>query len=171
MNSFQIASCAVFCAIVTFAKIASYIIPPLRTMVALIIIAGFSFGSFNACVIATVSVLVSGCFLGHGLWTPFQIFGLAIIGLISGILSKNETIIKNKFFLCFWSTLCVLVYSIVMTGYFILSFKINITDTVAFIAYMIYVLKKDIIHLIVTIFTVIFLCEPIQKISNKSYNF
>ncbi|MDR0405108.1 MAG: hypothetical protein LBH37_04955, partial [Oscillospiraceae bacterium] len=105
MKAFQITLCSVFCAITAFAKIASYMVPLVRTTVGLVIISGLTIGSSNACIVALVSTLVSGCFLGHG--PPFQIVALSAIGYVSGLLSKNKKITQNKTMLCLWSILCV----------------------------------------------------------------
>jgi energy-coupling factor transport system substrate-specific component len=165
-KTYDLTLAAVFCAIISVARIFSYIVPPIRTMLGFIIISGAYFGPTKAATIGVVSILVSNCFLGHGLWTIFQIIAVLIIGFISGIF-KKEKLRKNKILLFTWSIFSVFIYSFIMLGYFFLNTKLSSISATA--AYFISGIPKDIFHVVSTFFAIKFFFDPIGKLLEKFY--
>ena len=66
-------------------------LPQFKPVTALIIIAGIALGSENGFVVGAVTMLCSNIFFGQGIWTPYQMFSMGLIGFLSGFIFKGST--------------------------------------------------------------------------------
>ena len=87
-------------------------LPQFKPVVAFIIISGVCFGGETGFLIGAISAFVSNFFFGQGPWTPFQMLGWGIIGLLSGMLSRPLK--KNRWLIVTFGTVMGMLYSFIM---------------------------------------------------------
>lgn len=142
----EIVLIAVLCALCVSGRIVFYMLPQFKPVAALIIISGIALGGESGFLIGAVTILVSNMFFGQGIWTPWQIFSMGIIGFISGVLYRKKILPKNRIsFAVFGFLSIVLIYGGIMNpaSLIISQSEINISSLTA-----IYIsgLPMDIIH-------------------------
>ncbi len=76
---------AVLCAICAAGRGLFYMLPQCKPVTALVIIIGASLGSEYGFLVGSVSMLVSNIFFGQGIWTPWQMFTMGLLGYLSGL--------------------------------------------------------------------------------------
>jgi energy-coupling factor transport system substrate-specific component len=54
----------------------------------LVIVVGYVFGSVSGFMVGAATILVSNFLLGHGPWTPYQMIGLGVVGVLAGLIPK-----------------------------------------------------------------------------------
>ncbi|MFA5527208.1 MAG: ECF transporter S component [Peptostreptococcales bacterium] len=96
-------------------------IPNVQPTTALVIIAGWVFGPLFGFMVGALSVLVSNSFLGHGPWTPWQMFAWGMAGLLSGSLSKIK-LKPSKIFLGVYGFLWGFAYDYILNLWHFLTF-------------------------------------------------
>ncbi len=77
-------------------RIALFSFQQFKPMAALIIVTGACLGAESGFLVGGLSLFASNFFLSQGPWTPWQMFGFAMIGFVSGILSKAGILRKNR---------------------------------------------------------------------------
>ena len=100
---------SVLCAIAVAGRAAFFMLPQFKPVVALVIIAGVSFGGETGFLVGAVTGFVSNFFFGQGPWTPWQMFAFGIIGFIAGIFFKKGYLRKTKASLCIFGFIATLV--------------------------------------------------------------
>lgn len=96
----EIVVIAALSAITVAGRAAFFMVPQFKPVVALVIIAGVSFGGEAGFLVGAVSGFVSNFFFGQGPWTPWQMFCYGLIGLLAGIIFRKHASFRNKFPLC-----------------------------------------------------------------------
>ena len=154
----ELVTISVMCAIAVAGRAAFFMLPQFKPVLALIIIAGISFGGQTGFLVGAITGLVSNFFFGQGPWTPWQMFALGIVGFLAGVLFR--ILPKNKLSLCifgFASTLAV--YGIIMNSAHVLMVQSEPTfEMIA--AYILTGLPFDIIHASATAFFLWVMAEP-----------
>lgn len=87
---------AVLCALCVTGRAAFYMLPAFKPVTALVIICAAALGSESGFMIGSVSMLASNIFFGQGIWTPWQMFTMGLIGFIAGILFSGRLLPVNK---------------------------------------------------------------------------
>ena len=177
ITSFDVTLAAAFCSVITIARVALAVVPA-RTIVGLIIITGICLGPFFGVTVGITSILVSNIIIGHGVWTLLQMFGISIIGFMSGLFFKNTTYNKNKILLIIWCVLSAIIYAFFSTFCYSL-FMINSVSSkpksLVLERALIYYIStgmclKDIMTIVSTNMIVLWLTEPIEKMINLFRN-
>ncbi len=93
-----------------------------------IICSGYVFGPVAGFMVASLTALISNFFLGHGPWTPYQMFTWGLVGLTAGWLRKlnlspKTGLIVLAAFGFFWGWL----YGIIINVWFWTSFVFPLT--------------------------------------------
>ena len=83
---------AVLCAMCTVSRAAFYMLPEFKPLTALVIIFSCALGGESGFMIGSVSMLASNIFFGQGIWTPWQMFTMGLIGFLSGELFQSRLI-------------------------------------------------------------------------------
>ncbi len=91
---------SVLCAIAVIGRAAFFMLPQVKPVVAVIILAGVCLGGETGFLVGSITAFVSNFFAGQGPWTPWQMFALGIIGFIGGILFKKGGLRRTKASLC-----------------------------------------------------------------------
>ncbi len=86
----EIAVLASFTAAATVSRAAFYMLPQIKPIAAVVIIAAISFGYEVGFAVGALSMFLSGLLFGQGVWTPFQMLGLGLVGLISALIFQKS---------------------------------------------------------------------------------
>ena len=92
-RAIEIVVLATLTALTVTGRVVFYMLPVIKPVIALVMLAGLAFGPLSGMMVGASSMLISNIFFRQGPWTPWQMFTFAIIGLLSGLLGRNE---KNK---------------------------------------------------------------------------
>lgn len=109
---------AVLCAISVAGRVAFFMLPQFKPVVAIVIITGVCFGGEWGFLVGAVSGFVSNFFVGQGPWTPWQMFAFGIIGFFAGVLFKKGVLRKSTVALCVYGGLAT---------FFIYGFLLNLS--------------------------------------------
>ena len=102
----------VMVAVMTALAVIGRFIPLFKPITALCMMAGIYLGAEAGFLCGALSVLVSNIYFGQGPWTPFQMLGFGLIGLIAGYLSKP--LIKSRALLLTFGAVAGIAYSFIM---------------------------------------------------------
>lgn len=106
---------SVLCALAIAGRAVFYSLPQFKPVLAVVIIAGVTFGGETGFLVGAVTAFVSNFFFGQGPWTPWQMFALGIVGFMAGLVFYRGFIPRNKFTLCvFGFVSAVTVYGTIM---------------------------------------------------------
>lgn len=106
---------AVIVTIAVIGRMAFYMIPQFKPVVAIVIIAGVCLGAEAGFLTGALTIFVSNFFAGQGPYTPWQMFALGIVGFLAGLLFKKGLLKKNKFSLCLYGALAtMLIYGLIV---------------------------------------------------------
>lgn len=100
---------SVLCAIAVAGRMAFYMLPQFKPVVAVVIISGVCFGGETGFLVGAITGFVSNFFAGQGPWTPWQMFALGIIGFIAGILFSRDFLAKSRVSLCIFGGLATFI--------------------------------------------------------------
>ena len=120
---------AVFSAIVVVGRAAFYMVPNIKPMAALVIIAGVGLGGETGFLVGAMSMLVSNIFFGQGPWTPWQMFVMGMIGFLAGMIFRQNTVCdrRKKYGICIFGFFAVLlVYGGIMNTSTVLMYQENV---------------------------------------------
>ncbi|MBR3996580.1 MAG: ATP-binding cassette domain-containing protein [Clostridia bacterium] len=139
---------SVLCAIAVAGRAAFFMIPQFKPVIAIVIIAGVSFGSETGFLVGAVTGFVSNFFAGQGPWTPWQMFAFGIIGFIAGILFRKGILRKTKVSLCIFGFLATfIIYGGIMNPASVIMWQSRINWDMIVSAYILGI-PFDLIHAI-----------------------
>ena len=158
---------SLFSSLATVCRCLFYLIPKFNPFLAIIILFSANMEKNCGFLIGLLSIFISNIFLGHGLWTPWQMVAAGTIGYLSGATFNNK-IRPTPIRLALFSLICIIfVYSLIMDIYSIL--LINIINWQAVLIYFaISVLTNSLYAMASTIFIAI-LYNPITKLIRNTY--
>lgn len=87
---------ASLCAMCVAGRAVFYMLPEFKPVTALVIISAAALGSESGFMIGSVSMLVSNIFFGQGIWTPWQMLAMGIIGFLAGAVFQRKIFTPNK---------------------------------------------------------------------------
>lgn len=76
--------------IAVISRLAFFWSPECKPMTAVVLISGSIFGPFSGMMIGVLSAFVSNFVFGQGPWTPFQMLGLGMVGMIGGLADTDR---------------------------------------------------------------------------------
>jgi energy-coupling factor transport system substrate-specific component len=101
-------------------------IPDVQPCTYLIICSGYIFGPVTGFMVGALTPLISNFFLGHGPWTPYQMFAWGLAGLSAGLLRRLKLRRRELIIFGFcWGYL----YGIILNLWFWASFIYPLTPT------------------------------------------
>lgn len=90
----ELALLAVMCALAVASRVVVPF-PSFKPTMAVVILAGMAFGAERGFLCGAVTALVSNFFFSQGPWTPWQMMGYGMGGLVSGLLCR-ATLLKRR---------------------------------------------------------------------------
>ena len=95
----EIVVIASVCAIAVASRSVFYMLPEVKPIGAVVIVAAVSFGYEVGFLTGALSMFLSNMIFGQGSWTPFQMFGLGMVGLLCGLLFSSSKYKNNRWVL------------------------------------------------------------------------
>lgn len=90
----ELALIAVLIAIAVASRAVFYLIPQFKPIAAVVIAAAICLGAERGYIIGAFSAFASNFIFGQGIWTPFQMVALGLVGFVAGWLFKRIKINK-----------------------------------------------------------------------------
>lgn len=87
---------AVLCAMGVAGRMALFMLPQFKPVMALVIIAGVSLGGETGFLVGAVTMLASNVLFSQGPWTPWQMFCMGIVGFLAGILFRKGFLRRSR---------------------------------------------------------------------------
>ena len=87
-SAYEVAIIAMLSATSIALRVAFAALPQVQPSTFIILAAGFVYGSRAGFMVGALTPLVSNFFLGHGLWTPFQMFAWGAAGASAGLVAR-----------------------------------------------------------------------------------
>lgn len=129
---------AVLCALGTAGRTAFYMLPQIKPVVAIVILSGVCFGGQVGFLVGAITMLISNILFGQGPWTPWQMFALGLIGLISGLLFADGFLPRKKIWLSIFGFLSsIIIYGGIVNTASVLMVQGNPTFGMLISAYVI----------------------------------
>ena len=133
----EIVLISVLCAIAVAGRTAFFMIPQFKPVMALIIIAAVCFGGETGFLVGAVTAFVSNFFFGQGPWTPWQMFGFGIVGLLAGVVYDKWGLKKTRLSLCLFGFFATfIIYGGIMNPASIIMVQEKITKEMILLAYV-----------------------------------
>lgn len=82
---------AVMTALAVVSRAAFYLVPQVKPIAAVVIVTAVCLGPYAGYMNGAMAALLSNFIFGQGIWTPFQMAALGLVGLVSGLVLKPKT--------------------------------------------------------------------------------
>ena len=106
---------AVLCAIGVAGRAVFFMLPQFKPVMAMAIISGVAFGGETGFLVGSMTMLASNMIYSQGVWTPWQMFAMGIIGFLAGILFRKGILRRARASLCVFGVLAaILIYGGIM---------------------------------------------------------
>ncbi len=105
---------AALCAIGIAGRVAFVKLPQFKPVAALVIVTGVCFGGEYGFLVGTMTAFLSNFFFGQGPWTPWQMFGFGLVGLLAGVMFYPPKKVRNRLYRL---RLCLFGFLVVLVGY------------------------------------------------------
>jgi len=123
-NSREIVFIAIICALAVGGRVLFAALPSVKPELFVLIMGAIVSGPETGFLMGTIIALTSNMYFGQGAWTPWQMFALGIIGLISGLLSRKQI---PRWLLTVWGFASGFIMGWIMDVYYIIGFVDPIT--------------------------------------------
>ena len=154
---------SVLAAIGVAGRAAFFMLPSFKPIAAIVILTGVSFGGEAGFLVGCMIMMISNIFMGHGPWTPWQMFSFGVIGFLAGILYQKGILKARKLDLCIYGFLSIfLIYGGIMNPASILMSYGYITKE-SLIAYYISGAPVDLVHATSTVIFLWFMSGPLLE--------
>ena len=160
----ELVTIAVMCAIAVASRIVFIMLPGFKPVVAIIMITGMAFGPSAGFLTGAMGAFVSNFVFGQGPWTPWQMFGYGIGGLLAGLLARKGIMTEKKrvrtAVIGFLIILCIVGPILDTCTVFTMNSVITAASAGA-----IYLsgLPVNIVHGTATALTLLILCKPLME--------
>lgn len=122
-------------AIAVVSRAVFYLIPQVKPIGAVVAVSGVCLGAKRGYFIGAMSAFVSNFIFGQGIWTPFQMVALGMVGLISGLVFSRLK--ANKFTLSIIGfVLTFLIYGLIADSCSVLMLSSDFSFKSALAVYM-----------------------------------
>ena len=138
-------------------------LPGFKPVAAIVILTGVAFGAEAGFLVGAVTMLASNVLFGQGPWTPWQMFAMGVMGLLSGILFRKGLLNRDRLSLSVFGGLAVFViYGGIMNPASVLMYQSSPTLKMLLTACVTGV-PADAVHAIATVFFLWFLSESMLE--------
>ena len=151
------------CSLAIAGRLAFFALPQIKPLIAVVIIAGASFGAETGFMTGALSMLVSNIYFGQGPWTPWQMFAAGAIGFIAGALFCRGVLPRKRPVICAFGFIAVLaLYGGIMNFASVILVHAPLNRASIFL-YFAQGIPLDIVHALSTLFVLFFLSEPMLE--------
>ena len=154
---------AVLCAIAVAGRIAFFMLPQCKPVIAIVIISGVAFGGEVGFLVGVITGFVSNLFFGQGPWTPWQMFAFGIIGFLAGLLFRKGFLQPAPIPLAvFGAFAAFIIFGGIMNPAAVLMFQ-SYPTTAMFIAAYLQGIPFDLIHAAATAVFLLIIARPMLE--------
>lgn len=158
---------AVMCALATASRMATYFLPQFKPVLAVVILAGSSFGAESGFLIGAVTMLVSNIVFQQGPWTPWQMFAAGLVGFFAGLIFSKRKIRYPRIVYSVYGFLStVLIYGVLMN----IASAVMVLNEFNFetiIAFCLSGLPFDLVHAVSTVIFLFIGLKPLLSIIDR----
>lgn len=159
----ELVTLAVLCALGVAGRMAFFMVPQFKPVIAVVVITGVSLGAESGFLVGAMIGFLSNIFFGQGPWTPWQMFAFGLIGFLAGVLAEQRLLRKSTLSLCCYGGLAaLLIYGGLLNPAAVLMFQDHPTQEMFFLAYL-QGLPFDLIHAGSTVFFLWLLAQPLLE--------
>ena len=159
----EIVTIAVLCAIAVAGRVAFFMLPQFKPVVALVIIAGVAFGGEAGFLVGAITGFVSNMFFGQGPWSPYQMFAFGIIGFLAGVLFRKGLLSREPVPLAVFGGLATfIIYGGIMNPAHVLIFQGSPTKEMFLLAYL-QGMPFDLVHAAATVTFIALISMPMLE--------
>lgn len=160
----ELVTIAVLCAIGVAGRSLFFMLPQFKPIIALTIIAGVAFGGEAGFLVGAVTMLVSNVMFSQGPWTPWQMFGMGIIGFLAGVLFRKGWLRRTRTSLAvFGAIAAILIYGGIMNPAAAFMTSSKVPDWNVIMAYYVTGLPMDLLHAFGTVLFLMLAAEPMLE--------
>lgn len=159
----EIVTLAMMITISTVSRVAFAFVPQVKPMAALVMVTGVAFGANAGFITGALSIFASNFVFGQGLYTPFQMFAMGLVGLFGGVVFHRKKYVKNKWIVSFVGFILVFVlYGIIVDT---CSVFMMATELSLFTVLDIYVagIPMNLIHAVTTFVVLLLINNPMNN--------
>lgn len=151
-------------AIAAIGRIAFYMIPQFKPVLAIVILAGVLVGAYEGFMVGALTGFVTNFYFGQGPWTVWQMFAFGLAGFIAGVLFHK--IKFNRLILCIYGLISAfLIYGLIMNLETVIMYPGPVTSKRVLAVYAAG-LPFDCIHGLATYVFLFFIYHPfVEKIN------
>lgn len=120
----ELALLSALIALAVAGRAAFYLIPQVKPIAAVVLVAGVCLGPARGYLVGVFAAFLSNFIFGQGIWTPFQMVGLGLVGLLSGWLLQPARASGWKMALCGFFLAAFIYGFIVDTGSVLLAVSV-----------------------------------------------
>jgi energy-coupling factor transport system ATP-binding protein len=154
---------ATLCAIAVAGRVAFFMLPQFKPVVAMVIISGVAFGGESGFLVGALTGLASNMFFEQGPWTPWQMFAFGIIGLLAGELFRKGLLSRSPAALAVFGGLATfLIYGGIMNSATVLMYQPNPTKEMFWAAYV-QGMPFDLVHAAATVTFMLIISQPMLE--------
>ena len=110
LSARRLAVIAALCALGIVGRAAFFMLPQVKPVLAIAILAGVGLGGEAGFTVGAVTMLVSNIMFGQGPWTPWQMFAAGACGLIGGLAGRTAAMRRRGSLAALGAALAVIVY-------------------------------------------------------------
>ena len=111
-------------------------IPQIKPTAALVVVAGVAFGANVGFIVGSVTMFLSNFIFGQGMFTPFQMLGLGLVGFLCGAVFCGRRAANNRVAVALTGAAAVfLIYGPIVDSCSVLTMLTEITASSAFSVY------------------------------------
>ena len=93
LSSRELVLIAILSALAAISRIAFYWIPQFKPQAAMVFVCASIFGSVPGMIVGLLSGFLANFVMGQGPWTPFQMLGFGLVGIVGGFTDTDKTYI------------------------------------------------------------------------------
>ena len=140
-----------------------FALPGFKPVAAMVILTGVAFGPESGFLVGAITMLTSNVLFGQGPWTPWQMFGMGVMGLLAGICFRKGLLNRDRLSLSVFGGLSVfLVYGGILNPSSVLMYQSKLNLKMILTAY-ITGLPADTVHALSTVFFLWILSESMLE--------
>lgn len=152
---------AVLCALGVAGRAAFFMLPQCKPVLALTVLTGAALGGEAGFLVGAVTMLVSNLLFSQGPWTPWQMLGMGLCGLLAGVSFRRGALPQEKWTLAPFGAVCALaVYGVLLNASSALLATGALTWA-SFLAYCSSGIPMDCVHAAATLAFLLLFTDPL----------
>lgn len=143
----EIALLSAICAVGVAGRAALFMVPAFKPVLAVVIVSGVALGAQQGFLVGAMTMFVSNFFFGQGPWTPWQMLGAGLTGLVAALLFRGQA--RRSMLCAYGAAAALLLYGVVVNVATVFLYQHNPTPAM-FLTAMATGLPSDLTHAVAT---------------------